>query len=109
MTSPIRYRLFKNEILKRRFRFSRAQNYGRGQRNTDNSRPVSSSNPIGHDLVPDNLLSIALFRRFQKTKKPYISLIHKAFYARLPDFSQASQAENGIMIAIQSNDALIDC
>jgi len=38
------------------------------QCNTDNSRPVFSPSPIGHELVPDNLLSNALFRRLRKIK-----------------------------------------
>ena len=49
------------------------------------------------------------FPQAPKTKKPYISLIHKVSFFLLPFLSKASGAENEIVCAIESRLRLIDC
>ena len=53
------------------------------------------SSETGHDLGQGNLLFYAPEYIAKKTKKPYISLIHKVFYSFLLLLSKKPGAENG--------------
>ena len=65
------------------------------QRIDRKSWPLFGSNKTGHDLGQGNLLFYAPEYIAKKTKKPYISLIHKVFYSFLLLLSKKPGAENG--------------